>query len=174
MLKDQSPGLLIRLKQLLNNRRRYSYSAADYVVSLFSCIVWCLRCKNKKCFYHRNKLFSKGNLHHLHLGVQQFSNELDCISIVRSIKQMRSMMQVLLTENQLVLLKHDRSNMIDFDKELEPVNKSFHKLNTTGKPLKVFQCNLKREKSKSPDLLLIQSILIFNFDKMNFAYPFVA
>ena len=46
------------------------------------------------------------------------------------------MMQVLLTENQLVLLKHDRSNMIDFDKELEPVNKAYHKLNTTGKPLK--------------------------------------
>ena len=99
--------------------------------------------KAKNNFYNRNKLFSKGNLLYLHLGVQQFSNELDCISIVRSIKQLKSIMKVLLTENQLALLKYDKSSSIDFEKELEPANKTYHKLNTAGKPLKPWKYNLK-------------------------------
>ena len=93
-----------KFKVMLENRRRYAFSWYDYLFTIF----YCSKCKKKSN--------SQTNLSFRNLvykdGLKRFKQETDTIEIVKSIRQMKMLIKILLSKHQIRLLELEDSNLL--------------------------------------------------------------
>ena len=96
------------LLQEVFKRARFKYTMRDMLQYLFKCV--CCR-KSKKMILNpklkKHVIFEK--------GTDKLMNELDCITLLKSIRQLKLFTQVFLTKNQKLMMKFQRKNVIDSD-----------------------------------------------------------
>lgn len=82
------------------SRKRFVYTMSDIFKFIFTCL--CLRKTMKKSHHH---LYRKGE--------RKLMEELDVISLLRSMRQIKLLTQVMLNQKQQLLLRFQRRNIIE-------------------------------------------------------------
>jgi len=88
------------------NRIRFKYNTSDVVDSLFKCIP----CRTKRSLRMNRNLrphyyFSKGE--------DKLQDELDVVTLLKSVRQLRLLTMALLNQRQKLMLKFQRKNLIE-------------------------------------------------------------
>ncbi|CDW82856.1 UNKNOWN [Stylonychia lemnae] len=97
-----------QIHKMLTTRERFSYYASDIFHYLFFCL-----CFRKKRYLKQKPRFMKHFLYRK--GERKVAEELDCIQMIKMIRQMKLLTYVLLTKKQKLLLKFQRRNVLDYD-----------------------------------------------------------
>ena len=88
-----------KIKDQINRTRWYSINYKHLCMSL---LPWSsFKCLSSKIYRKQNKLFSQAKL--------KFKSELDCISIIKSIRQLKILIDIQMTENQILLNQFHRN-----------------------------------------------------------------
>ena len=127
-MKDKKVDFLVKLKEVLFNRRKFDYSSSDYIYEIF----WWCKCnrntsKQSKLVY-RNQIYKN--------GIKRFTYETDLVEVIKSIRMLKTLSKILLSKNQRCLLGLEDSNLLTNQKcksiethEIIPVqniNTAFH------------------------------------------------
>ncbi|TNV84898.1 hypothetical protein FGO68_gene5339 [Halteria grandinella] len=105
--EELEENFLKSIVDYLLQRTRFSYGYREITHYLVKCRCFTLQ-KSKKNLSKNDKqhfLYNKGN--------EKLERELDVVNLVKSIRQLRLMAQVLLSQNERILLKFQRQNMIE-------------------------------------------------------------
>ena len=97
MIQDEQVD---QLKSELDSRRKYNTSFCQKVVSMLSPV---LLCKTKK---------QKDSTRQYHSAETKYNQELDCVEIVKSIREMKVVTKMILDQHQLHLLAFSKHNVI--------------------------------------------------------------
>ncbi|CAI2386528.1 unnamed protein product [Moneuplotes crassus] len=98
--------LLEKCENNMKARRPFSYGYC-HIIQNFLC---CIACRSKR------KIFKTPNLQrhaYFTIGKHKLTQELDCITLIKTIKQLKILTQVLLTKEQKFLIKYQRQNIIN-------------------------------------------------------------
>eukprot|EP00347_Sterkiella_histriomuscorum_P023442 403334623 len=96
------------LMKEIYRRFRFNYTLKDMLQYLYKC--GCCRSHKKLLFNPKLKkhaLFEK--------GTEKLMHELDCVTLLKSIRQLKLFTQVFLSQNQKLLMKFQKKNVIDSD-----------------------------------------------------------
>ena len=99
------------LKVKLENRRRFAFSWCDYLFAILCWSKWKKNSKSQASLSFRNSLYKD--------GLKRFKQETNTIEIIKSIRQLKILIKILLSKNQIKLLELEDSNLLckDFDAE---------------------------------------------------------
>ena len=98
--------MISALKDFIFNRKIFIYGYWDILQYLFCC-VFCRRKSSVKCNLRlRNHSYYR-------VGANKLEEELDCISVIKAIRQLKLISKVLLTNKQNFIMKFSRANVID-------------------------------------------------------------
>ena len=82
---------------------------------------WCRQFKKYKELYEEDSiLFNNGS--------QRINSELDCVSIISNLRQVKLLLKMVLNENQIMLSKYAKSNTISSQDSLEPLDEFHYQL----------------------------------------------
>ena len=101
---DNRSDLAKKLKDVLNHRRRFSFSCSDYTFNICCWFKWNTLSSSSKNIFYRNKLYKK--------GIEKFKEETDCVELIKSIRLLKTLSKTLLSSNQLHLLSLDNSHLL--------------------------------------------------------------
>ena len=130
--------MLDRLKNNLENRHRFAFSQLDLAFET----LWCKRRKSndsQSSLSSRNRVFKH--------GVQLFRLETDIIELIRSLRMLKTLSKILLSNYQIWLLSLENSNLL-YDKHQ---NKSkFLKYASQGDKILVSRNRSKKSENLKP------------------------
>ena len=89
---------------MLENRRRYAFSWYDYLFTIFYCSKFKKKSNSQTNLSFRNLVYKD--------GLKRFKQETDTIEIVKSIRQMKMLIKILLSKHQIRLLELEDSNLL--------------------------------------------------------------
>ena len=90
----------------MRERRVFRYNYGN----IFHYIFCCVPCRTKKTLRHKPRF--REHLYYK-VGEEKLLEELDCVTMIKAIRQLRILTQVLLTKKQKFLIKFQRNNVID-------------------------------------------------------------
>ncbi|CAI2359077.1 unnamed protein product [Moneuplotes crassus] len=100
------PSLLPNLEKSMRERRVFKYGYTDILHYLFCCVV----CRRKRTM--RLKPRFRDHLYY-EIGEEKLLDELDCVTIIKAVRQLKILTQVLFDKKQKFLMKFQRNNVID-------------------------------------------------------------
>ena len=111
-------NLMEKLRVMLDSRCSYAFSWKDYLYSYASCWIRGIRCiwwitklpKSSKSLSFRNLLFK--------YGLNRFKKETDIIEIIKSVRMLKILAKIFLSNNQIKLLTLENSNLLSKDLRL--------------------------------------------------------
>ena len=109
-LDQKEVGVLLRN---LINRRRFQYTCSDILEFLVRCL--CIR-KIKKRKYRGSREEWEDNVkkhYHFKEGEDKLFDELDVITLLKSMRRVKLLTQTLLTQSQKMVLRFQRKNIIE-------------------------------------------------------------
>ena len=157
---NSNENMLNKTFENLASRRKFSYSIKVMAWELF-----CLhKCKSNSKSWEkmniRNKIFE--------IGIKEFQNEIDYANIVRSIRELKALMKLILDQDQLSILQFHQTRLIN------PNDSKIHDLKYTNLP----KFNIPNEKWSQKSIAVyenqISEILKRSEDKWPTSNPNVA
>ena len=103
LYQDKS-NIMNKLKVMLQGRRSYAFSLYDYIYSYIKCWIWNTKFKKQTSLSFRNSLYKD--------GLTKFRKEMDTIEIIKSIRMLKMLMKILLTDDQIKLIALENSNVL--------------------------------------------------------------
>ena len=98
--------LLTEIENILKNRRKYQVSWVHKILTLAPSCLWkSSRLKKNKAMYIE--------------GEDKYHKDLDCVSIIKSIRELKAMTRILLSEQQRQLLAFERESILPSSKLIE-------------------------------------------------------
>ena len=94
------------LKEFIFNRKVFNYGYLDIIQYLGWWVFWRRRISIKRNLKLRNQSYYR-------VGADKLEEELDWISVIKSIRKLKLISKVLLTNKQNFLMKFNRANVID-------------------------------------------------------------
>ena len=92
------------------NRKRFKYTFRDIINYIFRCI--CFRSKQRlRSNMRQDQSFKKQYI--FQKGTKKLSQELDVLNLLKSIRQIKLLTQVILSQKQKLLLRFQRKNLIE-------------------------------------------------------------
>jgi len=113
------------LNNMLNSRRKYDTSFCQKVMSVVNPLLVCkTRGQKKRTKQHQN-------------AEERFHDELDCVQIIKSIRELKVLTKIILSQHQRQLLSFHKNNVIsyrNFEKEEEAQLEHWMPFEDTAKP----------------------------------------
>ncbi|CAI2387840.1 unnamed protein product [Moneuplotes crassus] len=97
--------LLEKCEKSMKERRPFTYG----YYSIFQHFMCCVSCKGDKKIRRRPELRRHA---YFNVGKDKLARELDCVTLIKAIKQLKILTQVLLSREQKFLIKYQRQNII--------------------------------------------------------------
>ncbi|CAI2358867.1 unnamed protein product [Moneuplotes crassus] len=99
-------SLLPKMEKSMRERRVFKYGYIDILHYLFCCVV----CRRKRSM--RLKPRFRDHLYY-EIGEEKLLDELDCVTIIKAVRQLKILTHVLFDKKQKFLMKFQRNNVID-------------------------------------------------------------
>ena len=94
------------IKELIFSRTLFNYGYKDIVQYILWCVWWRKKIKIRRNLKYRNHSY-------YHVGENKLKQELDCITVIKAIRELKLFRKILLTNRQNFLMKFNRANVID-------------------------------------------------------------
>ncbi|CAI2387341.1 unnamed protein product [Moneuplotes crassus] len=105
--EDIKGEILERCEKSMRERRVFKYGYFHIFHYLCCCRLVCRRKRNMRLMpYFRDQLY-------YNIGEEKLLEELDCVTIIKAVRQLKLLTAVLLTKKQKFLMKFQRNNVID-------------------------------------------------------------
>lgn len=110
--KLQSSDAQLILGNLIN-RKRFIYSGLDIILYMVRCL--CLRSVKDHKKQESKENWDKSYSHHYYFrkGVYKLQEELDVVTMLKSMRRVKLLTSTLLTQTQKMILKFQRKNLIE-------------------------------------------------------------
>ena len=95
-----------KLKQHLDNRRRFAFSQLDYAFEAWWCN-WRKKHIKQSDLSSRNRVYKH--------GIQRFRVETDIVGLIKSLRMLKTLSRIMLSNYQMCLLSLENSNLL-YDK----------------------------------------------------------
>ncbi|CAI2387803.1 unnamed protein product [Moneuplotes crassus] len=104
--KSNKTDILDKCEESMRERRVLRYGYSDILHYIFCCVI----CRRKKSM----RLLPRFREHlYYEIGQEKLLEELDCVTIIKSVRQLKLLTLVLLTKSQKFMMKFQRNNVID-------------------------------------------------------------
>ena len=100
---------ILKLKKKLQNIKRYKASCTHKLLTLIPKFMWDYRGVNR-----RKTLYTEGE--------NKYLKDLDCVNIVKSIRELKALTRIILNQQQRQILAFERESVLPSWKELEELN----------------------------------------------------
>ena len=104
--RNEKVKVITALKEFIFNRKVFKYGYLDILQYLACWVLWRRRMSVKRNLRLRNHSYYR-------VGAEKLEDELDWISVIKAIRQLKIISKVLLNNKQNFLMKFNRANVID-------------------------------------------------------------